>query len=40
MSVQRISVCQVGDLKTGEMQQFSVVGKEILLAKTLTTAHR
>ncbi len=34
MSAQRISVCQVGDLETGEMRQFSVAGKEILLAKT------
>ncbi|MEM8504922.1 MAG: FAD-dependent oxidoreductase [Cyanobacteria bacterium P01_D01_bin.1] len=34
MSVQRISVCQVSDLEIGEMQQFSVADKEILLAKT------
>ena len=34
MGVQRVSVCQVSDLEVGEMQQFSVAGKEVLLAKT------
>ena len=34
MSAQRVSVCQVSDLEVGEMRQFSVAGKEILLAKT------
>ncbi|MBE9060723.1 FAD-dependent oxidoreductase [cf. Phormidesmis sp. LEGE 11477] len=34
MGVQQVSVCQVGDLKIGEMRQFSIAGKEILLAKT------
>ncbi len=34
MGIQRVSVCQVSDLKVGEMRQFSVADKEILLAKT------
>lgn len=34
MSSQRVSVCQVSDLKMGEMRQFSVADKEVLITHT------
>ncbi|MGB3672403.1 MAG: FAD-dependent oxidoreductase [Phormidesmis sp.] len=36
MGSQQVAVCQVSDLKLGEMRQFSVADKEILLAHTAT----